>query len=587
MIRLFVHGVRGSATTLAILPGLVLFGLLSLQGAAYAASPTLQLSGVSGDLQDNIRAHVTISNEACELPGWRERATLRSARRAADNALRALGYYSADIHAELIRANGCWAIQMNVVAGPRVTVTEVLLKVTGSAEQDEAFRDALRDPPLRPGDPLRHDLYERMRGTLTRLAADRGYFESRWLEHRLEVDIPRQQARIVLHMDSGPRYQFGDITLEQDVLNDGLAARFIPFRPGDPYDNRELISLQQALNSSGYYGNVRIRSEPDSEQRRVQVTALTTARPRHGYLAGIGFSTDTGPRLRLGYENRRVNRSGHRYNAEVETSPVRTTAGLNYEIPIDPAREKVSFSAGYRNEETDTSFSERYRLGVAHQIELNSGWVATTSLEFEREHFTVADVRDRTDLVMPGFELARTRSDHPVYPRRGWHLGGKVRLADDNFLSSVTFVQFRGRARLIFPALGGRILTRADLGVTEADELVQLPTSVRFFAGGDASVRGYAYESLGPVNDDGEVIGGRHMLTGSIEYDYLFRPSWSVAVFADGGNAFDTVDSFEPVYGFGVGIRWRSPIGPIRLDVARPTDHRDNFRIHVSMGPDL
>ena len=587
MIRFFRHIVRGSAAPSVVLRGMLVLGLLCVCASARAASPTLQLNGVSGELQDNIRAHVTISTEACELASWRERATVRNARRAADNALRALGYYSAEIHAELIRADGCWAIRMNVAAGPRVTVTEVLVSVTGSAEQDTAFRDALRNPLVRPGDPLRHDLYEQMRGTLTRLAADRGYFESQWRAHRLEVDIPRQQARIVLHLESGPRYQFGDVTLEQDVLNDDLAARFIPFLPGDPYDNRELIGLQQALNSSGYYGNVRIRSEPDSAERRVHVTAVTTARPRHGYLAGIGFSTDTGPRLRLGYENRRVNRAGHRYNAEVETSPVRTTAGLNYEIPIDPAREKISLSGGYRTEDTDTSFSERYRLGVAHQIELNSGWVATTSLEFEREHFTVADVRDRTDLVMPGFELARTRSDHPIYPRRGWHLGGKVRFAEENFLSSVTFVQFRGRARLIFPALGGRILTRADLGVTEADELVELPTSVRFFAGGDASVRGYAYESLGPVNDDGEVIGGRHMFTGSIEYDYLFLPSWSVAVFADGGNAFDTVDSFEPVYGFGVGIRWRSPIGPIRLDVARPTDHSDNFRIHVSMGPDL
>src|SRR5690606_2460729 len=144
-----------------------------------------------------------------------------------------------------------------------------------------------------------------------------------------------------------------------------------------------------------------------------------------------------------------------------------------------------------------------------------------------------------------------------------------------------------GRAKLIFPLLGGRIISRADAGFTEADELIELPSSVRFFAGGDNSVRGYAYESLGPTNDDGDVVGGRHLLTGSIEYDHLFLPSWSAAIFIDGGNAFDTVDTFEALYGYGVGIRWRSPIGPIRLDVAGPSDQRDAFRIHVSMGPDL
>ena len=555
--------------------------------SALAASPSLQLTGVEGEPRDNILAHVAIGNEPCELASWRERAMQRNARRNADTALRALGYYSPTLTTRLTRTSDCWTLDMQVTTGPRVTVSEVQMTVTGPAENDPAFREALANPVLKAGDPLRHDRYEQMRNTLSRLAADRGYFDSQMVEHRLEVDVPRQQAVIVLHLESGPRYRFGDVTLEQDVLHPELAQRFIPFAPGDPYDSRQLINLQQSLNSSGYYGNVRISSEPDPQTRRVAVAATTTARAKHGYLAGIGFSTDIGPRLRLGYENRRVNRRGHRYSFEMEASPVRSGAGFNYEIPIEPNREKVTFSAGYRDEETDTSDSERYRLGVAHQLELKSNWIATTSLEFEREYFTVADIRDRTDLLMPGFELARTRGDHPVYPQHGWHLSGKVRFAEQALASSVSFVQFRGRAKLIFPLLGGRVISRADVGVTEADELVELPSSVRFFAGGDASVRGYAYESLGPTNDDGDVVGGRHLLTGSVEYDHLFLPSWSAAIFVDGGNAFDTLDTFEAVYGYGVGIRWRSPIGPIRLDVARPSDQRDAFRIHVSMGPDL
>src|SRR5699024_5397938 len=114
----------------------------------------------------------------------------------------------------------------------------------------------------------------------------------------------------------------------------------------------------------------------------------------------------------------------------------------------------------------------------------------------------------------------------------------------------------------------GRIMARIDIGTTLTDKVTVLPSSVRFFAGGDHSVRGYGYQRLGPKNDEGDVIGGRHKLTGGIEYDYLFAPSWAWAVFVDAGNAYDTahaqLDDFETLYGYGAGIRWRSPIGPIR-----------------------
>jgi len=113
---------------------------------------------------------------------------------------------------------------------------------------------------------------------------------------------------------------------------------------------------------------------------------------------------------------------------------------------------------------------------------------------------------------------------------------------------------------------------------------VDLPVSVRFFAGGDNSVRGYGYEELGPTNDEGDVVGGRHLLTGSVEYNHPVVGRWSLAAFMDAGNAFDTFNDYEVFRGVGTGVRWRSPIGPIRVDVARPVDEPGNFRLHISMG---
>ena len=159
--------------------------------------------------------------------------------------------------------------------------------------------------------------------------------------------------------------------------------------------------------------------------------------------------------------------------------------------------------------------------------------------------------------------------------------------------SSVSFVQLYGRAKYIHPLGKGRLLLRAEAGMTEVDELTSLPASVRFFAGGDASVRGYDYESLGPKEDievDGEivseVVGGNNLLVTSIEYDYLVRPKWAIAAFYDQGNAGNDFD-FDFARSVGLGVRWISPIGPVRIDVAKALDEGRGWALHLSMGPDL
>ena len=130
-------------------------------------------------------------------------------------------------------------------------------------------------------------------------------------------------------------------------------------------------------------------------------------------------------------------------------------------------------------------------------------------------------------------------------------------------------MQLTSGGKILFPLLGGRVLMRTDLGYTEVNDVTELPASIRFFAGGDSSVRGFAYESLGPEDSNGEVIGGRHLATGSLEYDHPLTEKWHLAAFTDAGNAFNDFDAFEPRHSAGIGIRWRSPLGPIRLDIAR------------------
>lgn len=568
---------------------IALFFLLLVAASLSHGAPTFEVTGVKGNIKNNIEAHVDFSSEKCSLPTWRQRGLTRSTERNARNALKALGHYEPKVETRFEKTEDCWKIISHVTLDEPVRVAEINITINGPAKDDWAFRRIRNHEALVVGEPLRHDNYEKTKSDLVQLAADRGYLLSELTEHRLEVDVPERKAYIKLTLDSGPRYRFRSIHFEQDTLKQSLAERFITFEPNTYYNSRHLINYQQALSGSGYYTNIRVDTEVDHETQMVDVLSSADPRPRHGYMAGIGYSTDVGPRLRLGYENRRANRHGHRYNTELETSEVRTEIAFNYEIPVgDPKRQRVNLGTSYLKEKTSTSESERYRAGIAYIKELPSGWVATPFLDFEREYFTVANNTARTNLVMPGFDFSRSRGNHPIYPTRGWRLNTRIRVADENLASTVSFVQLTGFAKVILPIFDkGRLLARVDVGTTLADEVTVLPSSVRFFAGGDHSVRGYGYERLGPKNNKGEVIGGRHKLTGGIEYDHRFAESWAWALFVDGGNAYDNLDSYDPVYGYGAGIRWRSPIGPIRLDIARPSDGREAFRIHISMGPDL
>jgi len=156
-------------------------------------------------------------------------------------------------------------------------------------------------------------------------------------------------------------------------------------------------------------------------------------------------------------------------------------------------------------------------------------------------------------------------------------------------VSDISFLQGDLRGKLILPLLGGRFITRADLGGSIAADFQELPVSQRFFAGGDFSVRGYAYNSLGPTNASGEVVGGKHLIVGSAEYDHYFgqKKRFGVALFIDAGNAFD-FSQFDLFTGAGAGVRWRFPFGLLRIDGAQALDDPDHpWRLHISLGPDL
>ena len=578
----------------AFLTALIFLGSLVWALPANADdAPTLSLKGDPPEaVAANIRTLVDLSRYPCR-PGPGQQTLIR--RQVGDDArraLQALGFYQPRLTQDYQAADEdhCFRLKLTVDPGPPTLVEALDIELRGDAKNDPAFQRVIKESPLREGKRLRHDQYENLKRNLQQLLINRGYAEGVLSRHRLEVDRDRHRARVVLHVDSGPRYRFGNVSLAGDAqLNDTLLRAYLNFQSGEPFSNERLLATQQAYLGAGYFSAVRVeRGEPDREQHTIDVTVHFSPRNRWALLAGAGVSTDTGPRVRLGVQNRRVNAAGHTARAEAELSGVRQGVGAGYTIPLsDPLNEKLELRTSYVNEDTDTSESEKLSVGADYILKLESGWVATPSLEYLRETYNVAGQVDQAELVIPGFQLSRVKSDDPVYPRFGWRLGGKVRGAHKALSSSATFTQYDLWGKLILPVFKGRFITRGEFGFTDVTNVTELPASLRFFAGGDASVRGFAYESLGPENADGDVIGGRHLLVGSVEYDYPITERWSMAVFSDAGNAFNDFDDYEIRRSAGFGMRWRSPLGPIRVDLARGVQEHRDWRLHLSMGPDL
>ena len=557
-----------------------------------AAPPRIEVvvQGVSEPVRRNVLEQLGLEQQK-NAPDLSEEDIRRLHENAAHEIPRALqpfGYYRPTIKSELTRVETGWRARYRIDPGPAVPIRELDLRLSGEGAEDERFRTLLRNFPVREGDLLHHAVYEDAKRALQDLAAERGYLDARFTRQEVRVDLAAYAARIALHFDTGARYRFGPVTISQDILDPDLVTRFVLFQPGDPYSTTTLLELQAALGDSDYFTNVEVLPHPErAVDRQVPIEVRLSPRKPTKYSLGVGYGTDTGARGSLGWERRYLNPRGHRMRAELQASQIKNSLTAAYIIPIrDPRTDNITFNAGAFDEDTKTAESKSWMLG-ASKTRARGKWRETISLNYQQEKFDVGGDTGRSTLVLPGIGWTRVSADDRVYARRGNRLTFDVRGGTNALGSDTSFVQTRAQIKFIHGLGNGRVIARADAGATRMADFSELPASVRFFAGGDQSVRGYDYNTLGPRNDAGVVVGGRHLLVGSLEYEHRLVGPWSAAVFYDVGNAID--DFSDPLRkGAGIGLRWKSPIGQVRVDLAEALDEPGrSLRLHLTIGPDL
>lgn len=556
----------------------------------------VEIHGVEGSLLKQAQLSVSANDykDRDDLGELLIRQLYERGRDQLQSALQPLGYYQTAVVADLVPPatdKDAWLFKYKLTAGPRSHWSKVDMGFVGTPPDDPLLTSLFDNAALAVGRPVDHRDYSALKLAVRTGAAERGYFDAKWVKNQLAVK-PLGDGRVpveaTLRFDSGERYVFGETRWPELPFTSKYIQRYSKIESGDAFSAAALRQLQYRLLDSGYFNDVDIVPNVGSNQdKTVPLDLNLELRPRNRYSGGVGVGTDTGIRGTAAWEARWVNRRGHRAGVEIQLSQIAQSLNTRYEIPIrDPATDRLRLSLDSTRTQQPDSESELNRASIEWRINRNA-WTWKSFIRLENELSTLSGVESTSNLLIPGIGAERTRSDAKLQPSHGYRLNLQLLGAHQDVLSDSTFTQFSGRlAALTTIAPNWRVKGRVEAGINVVGEFSSLPVSQRFFAGGDSSVRGFGYQSLSPTDANGDQVGGQYLLAGSVELDWSFSPRYGVALFLDAGNSFD--DKLALRRAAGIGFRWQLPVGALRIDIATPID-ADNYqpRLHISLGPDL
>ena len=483
-----------------------------------------------------------------------------------------------------------------VKLGEPMRIKKATLTIEGSEIEDYSKFKRLQRKLPKQGSPLNHGEYSDFKASVERTAMRYGYFDGEFITSELLVNADTNEAEWLLVYDPKERYSFGEVTFKGSQIREPILHNIVPFKEGDPYSSDDIAELNRRLSATGWFNSIMvspdIRAGRKSENHELPVNTRVSPKIRNSVETGLGYSTDVGPRGKLTWKKPWINDSGHSIQAAGDVSKLEQMLDFTYKLPLEEnALEHFwLFSGGYKHEDLNDTKADTATLAVTRRWEPYEGWQKGLSLKWRTDDFTQASVENKTMMIYPEFSLSRTRSRGGLMPKWGDSQRYTVGYANQMWGSDIDALMLEAQFVLIRTyARNHRFVLRSHVGWIETGDFDQVPPDLRFFAGGDRSIRGYDYESISPEDSNGELTGALKMVTGSFEYQMRVTGKWWGAVFLDVGRADNDFEFSNLKKGAGIGVRWESPLGPIKLDIAKPVGDSDEngIQFYIGLGPEL
>lgn len=513
-------------------------------------------------------------------------AMARRARREVGDLLATEGYFTPTVRIDRSEA-GRWVIKVD--PGPRTTIAEVTVdfdgEITRAAEQggDEYLARLRASWSLPPGAPFRQADWDAAKQQMLDSVSARRYAAARMVESRAEVDPERATARLRVRLDSGPAFYLGALEVSglQELPAD-LVQRYSRLRVGEPYDREALLAFQTGLQNTPHFASVIVDVERDPALAAAVPVRVQVSEARPKRLAfGAGVSSNTGLRAEASYRDVNLLRRGWELSTGLRLEQRRQSAYADVFLPPS-GNHRDSVGALVDRSDLEGLLVHSQAVGIARNT-VRGNIETQLALRLQHEQLRPEGGESRSsNTLTANWTWVQRAVDDLLDPTRGYVLefqmggGAAVAIADRDF------VRLYGRA-VRYQPVGERdvLILRGEAGATLADSREGIPQDFLFRAGGAQSVRGYAYQSLG-VREGDATVGGRYLGTLSAEYVHWFRPQWGAALFVDAGDAADTREDLDFRTGYGVGARWRSPAGPLAVDLAWGHDER-RLRLHFGV----
>ncbi|MCX5807184.1 MAG: autotransporter assembly complex protein TamA [Proteobacteria bacterium] len=510
------------------------------------------------------------------------------------NSLEPFGYYKAQVSTTLEKADsGIYLLHVDVKKGEPVCLTEVQVSADGPGAEEKDLIELIKKYPLHKGDVLRQDIYERAKNELQNKMVDLGYLDASFSIHKINISLHSLEAQINILLQTGPRYRFGDVTFSGAIpYPESFLRRYLQIKSGEVFLYEKIAGTQANLTNSDRFREVIINAKKEKAvDYCVPIEIVLVPSLPKRFKIGAGYGTDTGPRGSMYYRDVNIAGRGHELLAELTVSPALQGIATRYTIPGQKDTDALtSFKIAAQAEDTQSYTINLATAEVERARSFGAGRVGSLFMQIQKEYSEAGNERTNSFLIMPGMRFSERRFNKLVRPEKGFHYQMELKGTTKEIGSDVGFMQVVSKGELLIPLPKGfSILTRVQAGATwQGDTAGNLPIALRFFAGGDNSIRGYKYQSLGPKGDNGEVIGGKHILIGNIELERAISTNWGIAAFYDVGNSFNNFSNIVPAQGAGMGCRYYTPVGPVRLDLARQIGIvNPGYRIHFSIGLEL